>query len=417
MNFSDPRMSILLLAIMTLTAFTRSSAISLSDILESTMRNNPEILRSKSSSKSQVDRLRQQGSSPNPEINLGGGVKQTPQGNGPILTVGARQALTFWGPQSGRQKVAALEDESSALRLRGVRADLTRQIIELAGDHVLAKRLWKDALERQRRLVPVKVLMNTQTFASPQQRIDKAVIEARLLNLESEQSTLIAEVTATARALGGVAGIDMEHNELSWEFPGMDAMSLEPIPSLEHVLAQNTDLALARLTEAQSITEIDIAQRTGTSEPGLSLSYGHENAGGGEHSFLLGLDLQLPFSDYNRLGMDAAENSRAAAVALQDSLKQRITAQWNALQSRKKGLDATASIHSPKAVDRVVLQLADAELQLKRGQIALISYLELEDQLVRMRMIMDDNALKMVDLLAEFQALAGGDSIPSALAH
>jgi len=391
--------------------------LSLKDLLETAKSNNPALTQAKAEAQAMVERLRQQAAMSNPDLNLSGGIKQTPQGDGSIASVGVRQKLPFWGPQAGWRKLADIEVTASVLRLREAEAELARAILEVAGEHVLAKHLWQNALDRQRRLAPMKVLLNTQTFASPQQRIDQAVVETRLLNLEAEQATLLADVSATAKVLGALAGVDAEKLELKWDFSDLRLVASGTLTGLDETLAQNPAIALAKLEADGSLAERDIASRSGRAEPGVSLSYGREDAGGVEQNVLLGLELPLPFSGQNRHGMSAADRRREAALALQAALKQRVTAQWGALEERRKGLVTAAAVHDAKAVQRLEGQVVDAELQLKRGQIALLSYLELEDQLVRTRDIMDNNSLKMVKLLADIQALAGGTSVPAALSR
>jgi hypothetical protein len=79
-----------------------------------------------------------------------------------------------------------------------------------------------------------------------------------------------------------------------------------------------------------------------------------------------------------------------------------------------KGLNAAAKAYPSGASEKLEAGLKEAERQLRLGRLALISYLEYEDEAARTREALLSIRLEQAKALVELNALAGSVEVPQA---
>src|SRR6185369_11525896 len=119
-------------------------------------------------------------------------------------------------------------------------------------------------LDRQKHLEPVRAFLSSQTFASPQQRTDRDVVEARLRNLEAERAALGVELESSRGALALLLEGSDEAVDLDWQ--PME-LGTAPAPEIEKVLAGNPGLAQAGIRTAQADAQMTLAEKEALPDP------------------------------------------------------------------------------------------------------------------------------------------------------
>lgn len=399
-----------LLAALCLTATGGQAApLDLNAFLSAVKTAHPAMQAAQAEAESRAALLRQEATPYNPSLAMEGGGKSSDAAQGTLFGATLSQGFAWPGKRAVQRHLAQQAVDAIPLARHAVEARIVRETMKAVLALAEARQHWANALDRQEHLEPVQAFLRSQTFASPQQQTDRAVVETRLRNQTAQRARAKAELDAATDAVRALAA----GAELTWDLPAN--LSFSELPSLDAVLSSNPEIGLTRLERAQAEAQVAWAAKQGLPDPELSLGYEREELGGTEQSLRGGLNLSLPLLNTNRAGKEAAEHGLIAATAKSAAVERALRQETLALLRRLQSLRAAAAAYPKGSLEALEKGLKEAERQLKVGRLALISYLELEAEAAETRETLLSLGLEQAHVLVDLQALAGAVDAPPAL--
>lgn len=375
--------------------------------------DHPALTQARADAEAKAASAHQDAAWSNPTLGVSGGSRQVGDRTGPALGASISQGLFWPGKRSARLRLADLEGQAGSLRVQAAQSSLTREVLLAAAEHAAVRLHWTYALDRQEHLEPVRAFLATQTFASPQQKADRMVVETRLRNLEAERAALKVDVSTTSQALALLVHVSPEELDLAWS---LSALALPTGASVStKTWKDSPELALFRLEHEQAQASEDLAAKVALPDPEVSLSYDRADTDQGEQSLIAGLSLPLSILNTNSAGKLSASRGRIATEARIALVERELAGKERALLGRLASLDAASQVYPANVLERVEKDLEEAQRELKRGRLALISYLELESEAASTREALLTIQLERAKALIELNTLAGGTDVPAAL--
>lgn len=399
----------LLAALCLVSPAVQAASLDLNAYLTAVKAGHPALRAPEAELEARAAALRQETAPYNPSLAVQGGGKSSDTGQGTVLEATLSQGFAWPGKRAAQRRLVEPVLAATPWARRAAEARLVREAMTSVLVLVEARQHWAFAMDRHEHLEPVQVFLRHQTFASPQQRTDRAVVEARLQNLAAQRARVKAELNAAGEAVRAWAG----GAELAWDLPS--ALELAPIPDVDTIVASNPALALARLELAGAEAQVAYAATQGFPDPEMSLGYEREELGLIEQTFRGGLSLPLPLLDTNRAGREAAERGRSAVAAKTAALEVSLRREATALRQRLQSLREAAAIYPGGTVLALEKGLKEAEREFKVGRLALLSYLEYEAEAAETRESLLGLGLEQARVLVELHGLAGGVDAPAAL--
>ena len=173
---------------------------------------------------------------------------------------------------------------------------------------------------------------------------------------------------------------------------------------LPRALEKHPDLRIQRLTVRGAELEKTLAAREGLPDPGFSASYEEGRAAETEKNFGLGLNLALPPWNRNRAGIKSAEARRLAEERLLSFEEQKIKAEIPRLVVEYEAARQAVQKYPEALPHELEIQLQEAEEGFRKGQIDILTFLELDSTASEIfERVLDaqrDFAAKIAELMA-----------------
>ncbi len=355
------------------------SNFSLSELVSIALRDNPLLGSESARIEENVQSGAQAWTWPGFSLDASGGRKRVGSESGLRYEVGVTQPIPLLGKTGLRGGILDLEAEAWRVRRGATEISVTLTVIQSAYEYAVNRRKAGFAEKRQKRFELVLDYLAGREFSTPQKKAESRIVRNRLNALTSD-------------AVLGQAGVKVSLEKLKVHVPLepgavpnvtvpwlVGAKTLDEAAWFAKAIDRNPDLLLQKLAVKGAALEKTLASREGLPEPSLGASY--EEARAGEIEKTMGLDLSLDLPSWNR--------NRAGVLSA--GQKQTAEEKRLAFEERKFKSDLARLFVEYEAARRVAQQypetlpvelethIREAEQGFRRGQVDLLTFLELDD--------------------------------------
>ncbi|MBI4376661.1 MAG: TolC family protein [Elusimicrobia bacterium] len=288
------------------------------------------------------------------------------------------QPLPLTGKPGLRGELLDLESESWSVRRSASEVLVTLNVVQLAYEYAASRRKAAFVESRQKRFDLIREFLAGRPFATPQRKAESRIVQNRLKLLVSE-------------AIQSQAGFKSSFEKLKvyiplapGKYPEVEVPWLSGAKSLDEkewaarALDNNPDLRVQRLTVKSAELEKTLARRDGLPDPALVTSYDQAKAGDTEKNYGLGLSLALPSWNRNRSGIKSAEQRRLAEERLLAFEEQKLKAEFPRALVEYEAARQVALKYPQTILPDLEAQLKEAEEGFRKGQLDLLTFLELD---------------------------------------
>lgn len=347
-------------------------------------------------------------------LDLSAGALREGGASGRRYEAAVRQPLPLQGKPGLRARLLQIETE--ARRLRGADAELevTAGVVRLAYEYAIGRRKAEWALERQQRFELIGSYMAGRVFTTPQQKAEGAIVRNRLKRLAAEALRLETAIGATLSELGTFVALGPEPRpdiEVPW-LAGARALDGE---MTAQALENNSGLRLQALALSGAEAEKTLASRERSPDLALFGAYERAKAGQEERSFTAGVGLTLPPWNRNRAGIRSAEERRTAEELLLAFQRRKLAADAARAAADYEAARQAVRQYAPEQLAELRVQLADAEAGFRKGQLDLLTFLELDASASETFEYILDSQLRLVTETARVFRLSGRRDLPAQL--
>lgn len=315
---------------------------------------------------------------PGPSVQLSGGRKRTDADSGPRYAASIEQPLPLLGKRGLRGNILDLESEAWQVRRAASKLEVTLSVVESTFEYALNRRRAAFTQARQKRFDLMQEFLAGRPFPSPQKKAESRIVHNRLRSLAAETIQSQAAFKSSLEKLRVYAPLDagaLPDVEIPWLSGGK---SLESGEWTARTLANNFDLRAQEIAVQAASVERKLASREGLPEPSLIASYEQARAGETERNFGLGLGLALPSWNRNRSGVRSAAQRRLAEERLLAFQKQRLAADVSRVLVEYEAARQVALQYPETRLAELEEQLREADEGFRKGQLDLLTFLELD---------------------------------------
>lgn len=315
---------------------------------------------------------------PGPDLDLLAGRKIEGGSGGLRYELALAQPLPLAGKPALRGALLDLESEARRLRRSATEVLVALDVVRLTYEYAAGRRKAAFVENRQKRFDLVREYLSGRPFETPQRRAESGIVQNRLKILAAE-------------AVRSQAGSKSSFEKLKVYIPlAPDSYPEVEVPWLsgEKVLDKKEWLARAlekepglraqRLAVTGAELEGRLARKEALPEPALSVSYERAKAGETEKNYALGLSLAFPSWNRNRSAILGAERRKLAEERLLAFEEQKLKAEFTRAFVEYEAA-RQAVLQYPQAVlPGLEDQLKEAEEGFRKGQVDLLTFLELD---------------------------------------
>ncbi|MBI4351292.1 MAG: TolC family protein [Elusimicrobia bacterium] len=315
---------------------------------------------------------------PGPDFEFLAGRKNEAGSDGPGYELALAQPLPLAGKPGLRGGLLDLESEARRLRRSASETLIALDVVRLAYEYAAGRRKAAYVGDRQKRFDLVREYLSGRPFETPQRRAESGIVQNRLRILAAEavrsqagfKSSFEKLKTYIPLAPGSYPGV-----EVPWL---SGAKGLDERAWLARALEKEPGLRAQRLAVAGAELEGRLARKEALPEPALSVSYERARAGETEKNYALGLSLAFPFWNGNRSGILSAERKKLAEERLLAFEEQKLKAEFTRAFVECEAARQTVLQYPQTILPGLEDQLREAEEGFRKGQVDLLTFLELD---------------------------------------
>lgn len=306
---------------------------------------------------------------------LSGRTKQT-EASGSRVELSLSQPVPLTGLPRLRGGLLQLESDSLGVERFATQLAVTAAVVESSYDYAVDRRKAEFAQRRQKRFELVQDYLSGRVFATPQKRAESRIVRNRLKLLSSEAILSQAAVKAALQKLKVYAPLEGEPEVEVPRLSGERALSEKDW--LDKALAGNPALRVQRLAVSRAGVEKTLASREGLPDTSLIASYekGQRDIIGTDYG--LGFSLAFPSWNGNRSAVKGAERRRLAEERQLAFNELRLKGELSGLLAEYEAARLIVRHYPPETFAEVDEQLKDAEEGFRKGQLDLLTFLEIE---------------------------------------
>lgn len=315
---------------------------------------------------------------PGTSFDIETGRKREGPDSGGLFRFGLAQPLPLSGRLAAQGGLGDLDVTAARVERSAAEVALTLDVVKLAYAYAGERGKAAFVAARQKRLELVREYVAGREFPTPQRKAESRLVGNRLRALAAEAVRTEAEFKVSFERLkvyAALGGAEYPELEVPW-LAGETA--LPAAETLARALTADPELALLRLSVERARLETRLARAEGRPEPALTGYYEQAKALGTERSVALGFSLGFPFWNGNRSGVAGRERRAAAQERLLAFEERRLRAAVPGLVLAAEAARRTARSHPKALLAEVEEQLKEAEEGFRRGQVDLLTFLELD---------------------------------------
>ncbi|MBI4386743.1 MAG: TolC family protein [Elusimicrobia bacterium] len=352
---------------------------------------------------------------PGLSVDFSAGRKREARLSGPRYELAFAQALPLLGKPGLRGGLLDLESESWRVRRVATQIDVTLAVVQLAYEYAATRRNAGFVEKRQRRFDLIKTYLAGRAFPTPQRKAESRIVQNRLKGLASDAIQSQAGFRASFEKLKVYVPLESGSYpdiEVPW-FSG--AKILDEKEWTAKALENNPDLRVQRLVVKGAELEKSLASRDGLPDPSFVASYEEGRAAETETSYGLGLSLALPPWNRNRAGIRSAAQKKLAEERRLGFEERKLGAELSRLLVEYEAARRIVRQYPQNLLAELEAQLQEAEEGFRKGQVDLLTFLELESSASETFGRVLDAQRDLAARVAELMAAAGEQDAPARL--
>jgi len=306
------------------------------------------------------------------------GRKRAADASGPRYELSVAQPLSLAGKLGLRGSLLDLESESWRVQRIGSEILVTLTVAQGAYEYAANRRKAAFAEKRRKRFEVIASYLAGRVFATPQRKAESRIVENRLKNVVADAIWSQAHFKASLEKLTLYVPLD------SGKYPDVEVpwlsgtKRLDEKEWLEKALTNNPGLRIQRLAVQGAGLEKTLASREGLPDTTVVASYEQGRAAETEKNYGLGLILALPSWNRNRSGVRSAEQRELAEERQLGYEEQKIKAELPRTLVEYEAARQVVLKYPPEMMTELESQLQDADEGFRKGQVDLLTFLELD---------------------------------------
>ncbi len=350
---------------------------SIDAVLQKTVLTHPDITSARAQKEAVLQEANQTQVGPNPELELNAGQKSDATSSGLTIETTLKQTLRYPGKLEAKKRWVLGKTALQDIELQKLKLKLHYAIWAKSYEWDSANQQFAINQRRIRKLHWINTYLSSRPFVSPQKRLESNIVEAHLKAYQMEGIQLNAQKSIARVALQNLMTDPLPE---SLPLPAIPAAS----PQWEKLHAklkdQNPDIQQMKAQLTQIDLETHVLKIEGNPDFDLLGRYAAETASETERFFSFGIGMTLPITNQNRFAIQAqAQQKKAVEAQLIQVIKDKET-QWQEALILLNRSQEILNLYTPAWMNRVETGLDQAIEDFKKGQVDLLSILELESQ-------------------------------------
>ena len=313
-----------------------------------------------------------------PSADVTAGRRSEGPDGGPRYELQLSQPLPWTRKPALRGDILAIEAQAEQAKRDGARVQVTLAVAQGAFEYAASRRKAAFADSRRKRFELIGSYLAGRVFPTPQRKAESRIVANRLVNLAAEAIESQAAYQAALEKLRVYVPLEPGRSpevEVPW-LGGGRPFTLAAL--LETAVRDNPDLRVQRFAAEASSREFTLARREGLPDAAVLGTYEQGKAAQLEKNYGLGLSLSFPSWNANRAGVRSAEKRRLAEERSLAFEERRLRAELSRAVAEYEAARQVVLKYPPEILERLEEDLSDADKGFRKGQIDLLTFLELD---------------------------------------
>lgn len=357
----------------------QESSFTIPQVVSMALKENPLLI----SEGARIDEKRLAGSQSRswsgPSLEVAAGQRKDEGNSGSRFEASFSQPIPLAGKLSMRGRLLELESESWRTQLAASERMITLNVVRLSVEYAVNRRLANFVEKRQKRFSLIKSYMEGRVFPSPQKKAESRIVQNRMSTLLSEALQSQAIFRASFENLRIYAPMESGiYPEITvpW-FAG--SKNIDASEWMEKALTNNPDLRLRELSVKGVETETALASKERWPDTALIASYEQGKATEKETNTGLGIGFEFSYWNGNRAGLKSLEKKKIAEQGLRDLQERQLKAELPRALIEFEAARSAVKEYPQSLLDELETHLRESEEGFRKGQVDLLTFLELDD--------------------------------------
>ncbi|MBI2788675.1 MAG: TolC family protein [Elusimicrobia bacterium] len=308
---------------------------------------------------------------------LAGRTRQT-SASGSRFELSVAQPIPLTGIPGLRGGLLDLESESGRVSRAAAEVFVTLTVAQGAYEYGAGRRKAAFAEKRRKRFELVSSYLAGRVFPTPQRKAESRIVANRVKNLIAEAIQSEAGYKASLERLRAYVPLD------TGKYPDVEVpwlsgkRGLDEKEWLDRAVADNPELRVQRLAVKGAGLEKTLASREGLPDTALVASYEKGQADITGTDYGLGVSLSFPSWNRNRSGVKSAEQKKIAEERQLGFEEQKLKAELARALIEYEAARRTVLKYPQEMIAELDAQLQDADEGFRKGQLDLLTFLELD---------------------------------------
>lgn len=308
---------------------------------------------------------------------LAGRTRQT-ETSGSRFELSVAQPIPFTGIPGLRGGLLDLQSESGRVSRAATEVFVTMTVAQGAYEYGASRRKAAFAEKRRKRFELVSSYLAGRVFPTPQRKAESRIVANRVKNLVAEAIQSEAGYKASLEKMRAYVPLD-SGNYPDVEVPWLSGnRGLDEKEWLDRAIANNPELRVQRLAVKGAGLEKTLASREGLPDTALVATYEKGQADIIGTDYGLGVSLAFPSWNRNRSGIKSAEQKKIAEERQLGFEEQRLKAEFSRALIEYEAARQTVLKYPQEMLNELDVQLQDADEGFRKGQLDLLTFLELD---------------------------------------
>lgn len=308
---------------------------------------------------------------------LAGRTRQT-ETSGSRFELSLAQPIPFTGIPGLRGGLLDLEAEAGRVARAAAEVFVSLTVAQGAYEYAANRRKAAFAERRRKRFEVIQSYLAGRVFPTPQRKAESRIVQNQLKNVAADSIQREAAYKTSLEKLKVFLPLDpVAYPEV--EVPWLSGnRSLDGKEWLDRALSDNPELRVQRLAVKSAGLGKTLASREGLPDTTLVASYEKGQADIIGTDYGLGVSLAFPSWNRNRSGIKSAEQRKLAEERELGYAEQKLKAEFARSLEEYEAARRTALKYPEAALMELETQLQDADEGFRKGQIDLLTFLELD---------------------------------------
>lgn len=297
---------------------------------------------------------------------------------GPRYELQLAQPLPWTRKPGLRGDILDLETQARRIKRSAAQVELTLAIARGAYEYSASRRKATFADRRRKRFELIESYLAGRVFATPQRKAEARVVGNRVKNLVAESIKSGAAYRSALESLRQIVPLEPgRYPEVDVPWLG-GAVAFDTAAVLAAALEKNPGLRVQRLEARSTALEAVFARRDGLPDASVIGIYEQGKAAQLERNYGVGLSLAFPSWNANRSGILASEQRKVAGEKTLAFEERRLRAEVPRALIEYEAARQVVLQYPPATLDAIDDQLRQADQGFRKGQVDLLTFLELD---------------------------------------